>query len=208
MIYSIEYLVKSIKSAREQKGLSQRALGKKVGLPQSHLSKIENGEVDLKVSSLVEISRALELELILVPTRDLPAVKGLEQSWDSQIRRKDYLNDINKIMLEIRKFQGKVDESELLKNLYQTLSDLQTLDLKTFQEVKLKKELEKLQSELHEVKNNQEKFKEYLSNKSIENISDNLFKLKSFRNSIVHGQDSDDQKPLRAYRLEEEEDYE
>lgn len=65
-----------IKSARQAKALSQRELGERVGLPQSHVSKIEGGGVDLQLSSLIEIARALDLEIKLVPRKALPAVEG------------------------------------------------------------------------------------------------------------------------------------
>ncbi len=69
-----------LRQARAAKGMTQRALGDRVGLPQSHVSKIEQGIVDLQLSSLSEIARALDLELKLVPRRALPAVEGLVQS--------------------------------------------------------------------------------------------------------------------------------
>lgn len=77
VIYSIEHLVETLKKARQAKGLSQRALGKKVGVPQSHISKIESGLVDLQASSLIEIARSLELEPILVPRPLIPLVQSL-----------------------------------------------------------------------------------------------------------------------------------
>ncbi len=67
----------SIKAARKAKGLTQRQLGQRSGLPQSHISKIENGAVDLQLSSLMEIARALELEVTLLPRQALPALKGV-----------------------------------------------------------------------------------------------------------------------------------
>jgi transcriptional regulator with XRE-family HTH domain len=83
MMYSIQGIAKSIKVARNKKGLSQRALSAKTGVPQSHISKIENGMVDLQISSLIEISRALDLELVLVSTTLLPAVEALHSSMNS-----------------------------------------------------------------------------------------------------------------------------
>lgn len=73
-------IARIIKAAREAKGLSQRALAKIAGVPQSHISKIENAGVDLRVSSLTEITRALDLELALVPRRAVPAVKSIVRS--------------------------------------------------------------------------------------------------------------------------------
>jgi HTH-type transcriptional regulator/antitoxin HipB len=67
-----------LKTAREQKGLTQRALGERVGLPQSHISKIENATVDLQTTSLIEIARALDLELTILPRSLLPAVRALQ----------------------------------------------------------------------------------------------------------------------------------
>lgn len=57
--------------------LSQRSLGERVGLPQSHISKIEGGAVDLKLSSLIELARALDLDVVLVPRKSLRAVEAI-----------------------------------------------------------------------------------------------------------------------------------
>jgi transcriptional regulator with XRE-family HTH domain len=70
-------IAKSLKEARLNKGLSQAALGKLVGLPQSHISKIESGAVDLQLSSLIEVARVLELDVRLIPRKVLPAVDSL-----------------------------------------------------------------------------------------------------------------------------------
>ena len=82
MSYATEHIAESLKAARERKGLSQRALSAKAGVPQSHFSKIENGAVDLRLSSLVELARALDLELTLVPRKKLPAVRVIIRSDD------------------------------------------------------------------------------------------------------------------------------
>ncbi len=64
-------------AARHRAGLSQRALADKVGLAQSHISKIERGAVDPQISTLIEIARVLGLELSLVPTPLVPALRAL-----------------------------------------------------------------------------------------------------------------------------------
>lgn len=69
MYKSIAHIAQQIKEAREVKGLSQRALSKKVGIPQGHISKIENGAVNLQLSSLIELARVLDLELMLIPKK-------------------------------------------------------------------------------------------------------------------------------------------
>lgn len=77
MSHVTEHFAVLLRAAREARGLSQRALGAAAGVPQSHISKIENGDVDLRLSSLVELARVLELELVLVPRRTLPAVRAV-----------------------------------------------------------------------------------------------------------------------------------
>jgi transcriptional regulator with XRE-family HTH domain len=71
----VEEIAASVREARIAKALTQKELGQRVGLPQSHISKIEKGTVDLKLSSLVEIARALDFEITLVPRKALPAVE-------------------------------------------------------------------------------------------------------------------------------------
>jgi transcriptional regulator with XRE-family HTH domain len=70
-------IINAIKQARESKGLSQRQLSALAGATQSHISKIEAGVVDLQLSSLVQIARALDLEVQLVPKKALNAVKSV-----------------------------------------------------------------------------------------------------------------------------------
>ncbi len=77
MIHSIAHLVAELKAARQRKNLSQRELSRKTKVPQGHLSKIERGETDLQTSSLVEIARALDLELMLVPRHLIPVINSL-----------------------------------------------------------------------------------------------------------------------------------
>jgi transcriptional regulator with XRE-family HTH domain len=78
--------VAALAQARRGRGLSQKALGARLGLPQSHISKIEAGKTDLRFSSLIEFARQLDLELVLVPRKYLPAIRSIiaSPSDDSQ----------------------------------------------------------------------------------------------------------------------------
>ena len=69
--------IQALVEARKVSGLSQAALGAMVGLPQSHISRVESGVVDIRLSSLLEISRTLGLEPIAVPRALVPAVRAL-----------------------------------------------------------------------------------------------------------------------------------
>ena len=80
MTYRIDAIVETLRKARERQGLSQRELSVSSVVPQGHISRIENGAVDLRVSSLIAIARALDLELVLVPRRAVPAVRSVAGS--------------------------------------------------------------------------------------------------------------------------------
>ena len=77
MGYATEDIVATLRTARRSKGLSQRELSAKSGVPQGHISKVENGAVDLRVSSLVALARILGLELMLVPRKSVSAVQSI-----------------------------------------------------------------------------------------------------------------------------------
>lgn len=83
MTYLNDQILQSLREARQRKGFSQRELSAKSGVPQSHISKIENGAVDLRVSSLVALARVLDLELELIPKKTVPAVKSIVRSSTS-----------------------------------------------------------------------------------------------------------------------------
>ncbi len=80
MKYLPEQILRGLKIAREKKGLNQRELSSRSGVPQSQISKIENGTVDLRISSLVALARSLDLELMLVPHTGIPAVQSIVRS--------------------------------------------------------------------------------------------------------------------------------
>jgi len=79
MTNTVEQLADRLTAARRRANLTQAALGAKVGLAQSHVSKIERAAVDPQTSSLVELARALDLEVMLVPRQLVPAVHALER---------------------------------------------------------------------------------------------------------------------------------
>lgn len=84
-MYAIEHIAAALKAAREAKGLTQRALSDLAGVPQSHISKIEKGAVDLRVSSLIELARVLDLELVLVPRRSVSAMSAIARSMTGAV---------------------------------------------------------------------------------------------------------------------------
>ena len=77
MSYQAGGFAQSLRRARVDKGWSQRELSGKAGIPQAHISRIESGAVDVKISTLVELARLLDLELLLAPRSSISAVEAL-----------------------------------------------------------------------------------------------------------------------------------
>lgn len=77
MNYETQHIAERLKETRQDKGLSQRTLSKLAGVPQAQISRIESGSVDLRLSSLIAIANALDLEIALVPRKALPAVHSI-----------------------------------------------------------------------------------------------------------------------------------
>lgn len=103
MNYAAETLAVHLKKARENKGLSQRELSVLAGVPQSHISKIENKAVDLRVSSLSAIAHALDLGLVLVPRKALPAVNSITRSVsEKQIVNSEIKRELDRIKAMMR----------------------------------------------------------------------------------------------------------
>ncbi len=95
MAYATEEILQTLRTAREAAGISQRQLSAQTGIPQSHISKIEGGSTDMRVSSLIELARALDLEVVLIPRKLLPVVEALtaKPSAGPQANRPAYLLD-------------------------------------------------------------------------------------------------------------------
>ncbi len=70
-------IVGTLRAERTAQRLSQRALGELAGLTQAQVSRIEGGGVDPRASSVVELARALGVELMLVPRKVVPAALAL-----------------------------------------------------------------------------------------------------------------------------------
>jgi len=115
---SMDELASSLREARKIKGISQRELGARVGTPQSHISKIEAGDVDIQLSSLTEIARALDLEVELVPRRALPAVQGAIKVLTTGVANGELQNILRKL----------TEAERLLARLTKEYPDLPGLD--------------------------------------------------------------------------------
>jgi transcriptional regulator with XRE-family HTH domain len=63
--------------ARHERGWSQEELGKRLGLPQMHISGIETGKIVPRFDTLLDLVRGLDRDLLMVPRALVPAVQAL-----------------------------------------------------------------------------------------------------------------------------------
>lgn len=127
-------LATALRTARETKRLSQRALSSLVNVPQGHISRIESGGVDLRVSSLIELARALDLELTLIPRKSLPAVQSILRSTDQDgpVRgsvRRPKLKELARLNSRIIALTRSFPENTELAQIARQLRDLENLPL-------------------------------------------------------------------------------
>jgi HTH-type transcriptional regulator/antitoxin HipB len=64
-------------AARKSRGWSQAELGKRVGLPQTHISGIETGKTVPRFDTLLDLVRVLDRDLLMVPRALVPVVQAL-----------------------------------------------------------------------------------------------------------------------------------
>lgn len=64
-------------AARRERGWSQEELGKRLGLPQMHISGIETGKIVPRFDTLLDLVRVLDRDLLMIPRALVPAVQAL-----------------------------------------------------------------------------------------------------------------------------------
>jgi transcriptional regulator with XRE-family HTH domain len=80
ILYYMSYLSSVLFEARQTLGLSQTEVGRRLGWPQSQLSRIESGQVDPQLSTVTELARALDLEVMLIPRSIIPVIESLQRT--------------------------------------------------------------------------------------------------------------------------------
>jgi HTH-type transcriptional regulator/antitoxin HipB len=118
-------------AARHRAGLSQRALGAKLGIAQSHLSKIERAAVDPQVSSLMEIARVLGLELMFVPKQLVPAVRALQREALPDPRRAPGKvdHDLTRLARHARELLNRFTDLRVLSEIASAADELRSARL-------------------------------------------------------------------------------
>ena len=195
MSYKSEGLVGQIKDVRQADGLSQRGLSDRSGLTQSHISQIERGTIEPGLSSLIDLARALDLELVLVPKKLLPAVKGVLQSTQpsrdlspetGQAALKEIERGERLVIKQKKLYGGSASLDQIAENLrFLKHTPLRTRELAIVRDV-----IETL-------------YRYQASNQSREIVNEIAAKLQTLRNRIAHGRVEE---PRPAYAFDKDED--
>ena len=200
MSAGIDEIADSIRAARRAKAMTQKELGQRVGLPQSHISKIEKGAVDLQLSSLVEIARALDLEVKLVPRKALPAVESVVRAHGTTVETSRALNLLNEQAQLAERIKGSFPDLSQIEGFRNAIRNIPKLQ---FDAAKLKALDEALQpakrlKSLIEAQGG--------ASKLAKQLEEATSSLRYFRNSQVHTPLIETRRQLPAYRLEEDDE--
>lgn len=191
MAYEPAEFVDNLKRARISKGMTQKDLEALSGIPQAHLSKIESGSVDLKLTSLVELARLLDLELMLVPRKFVPAVEAIVQGGYEPEGHSRSLREIRKLRSAIS--AAELPDSDVTLRLRRTLREFENLRLSASDETELHKTLRQMQDLL----------KVRAPKTELANFTHSL---QALRNRIVHKTDDLFSTPRPAYTLDDEDE--
>lgn len=121
--YKLGSLTEPIRQARLAKGWSQRDLSARAHLTQAQISRIENGEVDVQVSTLIELARSLDLDLQLVPRSALTAVEAAVRSVEERSAR-NLVSGLRRLAEDARR---SAPEREDIASIASSLQDLEPL---------------------------------------------------------------------------------
>lgn len=192
MTYATHEIVENLKVARERTGLSQRDLSARIGVPQGHISKIESGGTDLRLSSLIEFARALDHELVLVPRKLLPAVEAIVSNSSSALSAdaRQRSATLNRAQAALARLARAYPDQPELSRLQQTLRELANFQLSN--------------SDLGIIREATDRFKKLPSGPSaLSAVQRASQQLRELRNRIAH---AIPEAPRPAYALDEEDD--
>lgn len=79
-----------LRKARLNRHLSQQALARKLGMRQRQISDLERAAMDPRLSTIQNVARALDLELMLIPRHLISAVDGLQRASSDSTNRPMY----------------------------------------------------------------------------------------------------------------------
>ena len=118
---SLEFanIADKIKTARTNKGLSQKEIAITIGIDQAQYSRIESGKVEPTLSSLEKIAEALEVRVVEFFNDDEPIdINSFDKSIVEKLRLLDQLDEVEK-----KSIYNIIDMAISKKRLKDTLSN-------------------------------------------------------------------------------------
>ncbi len=194
MGYKSEDLIREIRDRRTDAGISQRALAARSGLTQAHISQIETGTLEPGLSSFIDMARALDLEIMLVPKKFLPAVQGILRQTSTE---QSTPQDGEAALREIGRGERLVIKQ---KQLYGSSADLDRIAdaLRFFRHAPLRKpDLQIVTGAINKLRRYQ------ASPQSKDIVAAIATDLQQLRNRVVH---SPSEAPRPAYAINDEDD--
>lgn len=204
-------LAQTLQAARERKGLSQRALAAKLGVRQSYVSRIETASVDPKTSSLTEIARALDLELVLISRRLVPAVQALQRQDkpSDSAKFEDGIRDhLNRIRRQLQTIEGIAGDPKALILLDKVIAELLPLRFGALAGVQIQTLLEQIGTVLKQIRRSAHpSVDKQISKEALLTIDRLARELRAIRNRLVHQIADQPSQSVPAYRLDTEDDH-
>lgn len=196
MKYETQEIADRLREAREGKQLSQRELSRLAGVPQAKISRIESNSVDLRLSSLVAIASALELEIALVPRKAVPAIRSItRQTTDRTVSQPPAIGkEMQQLQKAIRAIQIDTPAFPQLDELRKEAASLQRLQIDT-----------RFLGDLRSLRQSIERAQRKDHGKELLNATENI---KALRNKIARFKPPTEQRSANhpAYSLDEADD--
>lgn len=196
MKYETQEIADRLREARQGKQLSQRELSRLAGVPQAKISRIESNSVDLRLSSLIAIASALDLEIALVPRKAVPAIRSItRQTTDRTVSQPAAIGkEMQQLQKAIRAIQIDTPAFPQLDELRKEAASLQRLQIDT-----------RFLGDLRSLRQSIERAQPTDHGKELLNATENI---KALRNKIARFKPPTEQRSANrpAYSLDEEDD--
>ncbi len=200
-----------LQAARERKGLSQRALAARLGVRQSYISRIETAAVDPKATSLTEIARALDLELVLIPRQLVPAVQALQRQAepDDSAKFEDRVRDhLHRIQHQLQTLEAIAGDPKALIFLDKVIAELIPMRFGALAGVQIQTLLEQIGTTLKRIRRGPyPSIDKSVSKEALITIDRLARDLRAIRNRLAHRLTEQPTEAVPAYRLDTEDDH-
>ena len=189
-------------------------MSKRTGVPQSHISKIESGGADIRLSSLTKLARALDLDLKLIPRKAVPAVDNVVRSIVPTVAATPAIKELNRTLDTVRNLcivYPDLSELKKLQDSFQTLKNLHNVgkELEALRDIgKPIRELQQTYKNLAKAgQRSAEQLKAIhyaatIPAEQLQALREAASTAQNLRNQLVHANPEQPSLPRPAYRLD------